>query len=490
VATDGAASVAAGRGGKRDSDGRAAAQPSAGNDGSGALSGLIPSVSDPPKGEVTLGTNAGAFGPWRAHQVIDAIAKETATAVTGKIAKEIATAVTGKAEPMLSARVLVVGDRSVLSGDWTARQVGYTLARLEHRLDTLREQLTAGRETLKQAIRDLADPGSATNAGKRGPGDVGLRVNDREVSEPAVKAAPDPAGALDDAVDLLDLIRTDYTLTANTVTPGPAELVTLTAAHLAKLGLWVETDVLAIVGDSPCMKAFSELLGNRDTSVELLFELERDLVPLGDSSSGPASAGPASTGAASRATGQARALADYARQVISDVDTATSALTTAPPGGQAPLYTAACRERLAFHGAAARDGAAAKDGMKDGITHVLYVSLDSIAADTVTRRSILGASGIVRFLAAGNGSWLLLDTDKGMITAGSQQSHADALSFSLVTGQATYDDGPSVPKARTPLTDPMAFTERAAKALVVALAILLAIIGILSLIAVARIAIY
>jgi hypothetical protein len=138
---------------------------------------------------------------------------------------------------------------------------------------------------------------------------------------------------------------------------------------------------------------------------------------------------------------------------------------------------AACRERLTADG-------------PNGITHVLYVSLDSVAADTVTRRSVLGASGILRFLAAGNGSWLLLDTEKGAVTAGSQQSHADVLSFSLVSGRATYSDGPSVPKASYPLTDPTALTERAAKILVVALAVLLAIAGVLSLIAVARIAIY
>jgi hypothetical protein len=219
------------------------------------------------------------------------------------------------------------------------------------------------------------------------------------------------------------------------------------------------------------MEKFSDLLGKRDKAVESLFELERDLASVGDK---PA-------GGAARVAGQARALTDYARQVISDVDTATGALTQAPQGGQSPLYAAACRERLAT-GSATNNAA--------GITHVLYVSLDSVAADTVTRRSVLGASGILRFLAAGNGSWLLLDTDKGILTAGSQQSHADVLSFSLVTGQATFNDGPSVPRTTSPLSDPTAITERAAKILVVALAVLLAIIGILSIIAVARIAIY
>jgi hypothetical protein len=460
VATDGATSVAAAdHGGKRDSGGGATAKPSSGNDGASAssLSGLIPSLSDAPKGEVTLGANAGAFGPWRAHQVIDAIAREIAGSVTGKL-------------PMLTARVLVVGDRSVLAGDWTARQVGYTLTRLEHRLEALRKQLKEGREKLEEDILGLTEAESATNATRPvDPSDSShpQAAHAEDLAEPPAKDAAGVPGALDSAVDLLDLIRTDYTLTASAVTPGPAELVTLTAAHLAKLGVRVESDVLAVAGDSPSLEKFSDLLGKRDKAVESLFELERDLASVGD---WPA-------GGAARVAGQARALTDYARQVISDVDTAASALTRAPRGGQSPLYVAACRERLAKGGVA-------------GITHVLYVNLDSVAADAVTRRSVLGASGILRFLAAGNASWLLLDTDKGILTAGSQQSHADVLSFSLVTGQATFNDGPSVPRTASPLSDPTAFTERAAKMLVVALVVLLAIIGILSLIAVARIAIY
>jgi len=43
-----------------------------------SLEDLVPAVTDAPKGEVTLGEKAGAFGPWRAHHVIDEIAKKIA----------------------------------------------------------------------------------------------------------------------------------------------------------------------------------------------------------------------------------------------------------------------------------------------------------------------------------------------------------------------------------------------------------------------------
>jgi hypothetical protein len=73
---------------------------------------------------------------------------------------------------------------------------------------------------------------------------------------------------------------------------------------------------------------------------------------------------------------------------------------------------------------------------------VLHVNLDALAADTVTRRSILGTSGIMRFLSAGNASWLLMDTSTGTISGGGQENLADLVSLSLDDGAASYQDPP------------------------------------------------
>ena len=60
------------------------------------------------------------------------------------------------------------------------------------------------------------------------------------------------------------------------------------------------------------------------------------------------------------------------------------------------------------------------------------------AADAVTRRSILGTSGRIRFLSSGNASWLLMNPADGAIAGGGQANLADVMSFGLDTGKAEF----------------------------------------------------
>ena len=70
------------------------------------LQGMLPTLpADAPTGQVTLSVSAGAFGPWRAHQVIDTIAL--------KVAKRVRDQLQSIDKP----RVLVVADPAVLDGD-------------------------------------------------------------------------------------------------------------------------------------------------------------------------------------------------------------------------------------------------------------------------------------------------------------------------------------------------------------------------------------
>ena len=46
-----------------------------------SLKSVLPTVTDAPKGEATLGDKAGGYGPWRAHGNIDEVARQIATAV-------------------------------------------------------------------------------------------------------------------------------------------------------------------------------------------------------------------------------------------------------------------------------------------------------------------------------------------------------------------------------------------------------------------------
>jgi hypothetical protein len=460
-----------------------------------SLKSLLPSVTDAPKGEVTLGDKAGAFGPWRAHEMIGAAAQQIA----------------GEVKPLLraqaAARVLVVNDRSLLEGDWTARHVRDTVTRLTRRIDALRAQLRAGQTKLDQCVRDYGEA-EARQLTSAAPQDAGRRT--AAETAPARRAPtgalpPGVPGALGAAVDLLGLIRTDYTVTASTVTPGPAELVTLTAARLAAAGVRVEADVFSTMRASPTMDKLTGLLNDRDDVVEMLYKLTETLAPVEAELAALAgriaviepqwaqAVADAKEEASVRAlqqavetlagqarsrelaAGPARALETYAQQVVADVDAAVTALLQAPAGGQAPLFTAAQRERLDR-----------QDGAQDAITHVLYVSLDAVAADTVTRRSILGASGVLRFLTATNASWLLLDTATGTIAKGSQNNNADLMTFSLETGEAAYGGTPQR-RAGSVIKDPMRALEGPVKFLVVVLAIVLIVFGLLSLLAVIRV---
>jgi hypothetical protein len=317
-------------------------------------------------------------------------------------------------------------------------------------------------------------------------------------------------GALGGAVDLLGFLRADYTLTAGSASATPAELVMLTAAHLAAMGVTVEADLFSTLPASPSAKKFTEVVNARDDVVEALSRLQRGLAPIeAELAAIGARIGPVekewTTAAADtkgdmtadalrtvgdrlarqaqrreKVAGPARTFVAYAVKVIADADTSIASLLRAPEAGHAPLFTAARRERL-------NDST----DVERRISHVLYVNLDALAADTVTRRSILGASGVIRFLTAGNASWLLLDATTGVVKAGGQQNLADMITLGLTTGQAKYDDVPAglahVPNDKK-IRDPLAWLEWPARVFVAALALVLAVVGVVSIVAVLKLA--
>lgn len=474
-----------------------------------SLKSVLPKVTDAPGTGVTLGDTGGAFGPWRAHQIIDAVAQQIAAEVRGKLN------VLNVKEP----RVLVVGDRSLIEGDWMAHYVRHTLDRLSRRMDVLHDRVRHGARGLDWNIG--FDIRRFTEYMARLPTTAARQEAPQAAGEPhsapegtlRSETAPAPAStgtvpvgvpaALGAAGDLLGLIGTDYTVTASTVTTGPAELVTLTAAHLVEAGLPVEADVFSTMRASPSMEKLDALLKARDGAVDELLEVAKGLIGIeaqlaavsvsvatleqvwanADAESEFARtalehaaelAGSVSRG--EETAGYARALVTHAQQIVTEVDAAVAALLQAPEGGQAPLFTAVRHERLK-----------AREGVQDVITHVLYVNLDAVAADTVTRRSVFGASGVLRFLAAGNASWLLLDTSNGAIVGGNQKSSADVMTFSLETGEAAYDDVPKLQRAQSALKDPLGALEGPARVLVVLLAAVLAVLGVLSAVAVIRV---
>jgi len=115
---------------------------------------------------------------------------------------------------------------------------------------------------------------------------------------------------------------------------------------------------------------------------------------------------------------------------------------------------------------------------------VLYASLDTVAADAVTRRSILGTSGLLRFLSAGNASWLLLDVATGDLAAGGQVSLADTMTYSLDSGQMQFDPSVVTPRSAAELTDPLVTLEGWARGVILLLAVALFLLGVGAVVAV------
>jgi hypothetical protein len=490
------------------------AQPSQGTSDatSPSLDNLVPTVTDAPKGQVTIGDKAGAFGPWRAHRVVDEIAKE----IAGQAVKQLGD--TGPAAP----RVLVVEDRLLLPGDWTAHYVRSTLVRMKNQLTVIGSQLDQQKTPLEEAIKKLGQEEPEPAAPAQDPSASGRRRS----SGPAAAAdatdaakTPDlPTGGLAAAINLLGLLRTDYTITATSVSAAPSELATLTAAHLtrtpavgdggAPVTVKVEADSFAITGPSPAAELFAGVLKLRDSTVMKLSGLQAILAPAqaeltaintrtttveqawaaaiadkkddgGDIALLQTILDTLAAQAARReqAIGAAATAATSAQQFVTDIDTAMTALLQVPAaGGDAPLYTAVRNERI---------GQAVSSRK---ITHVLYVNLDAIAADAVTRQSILGTSGRIRFLSAGNASWLLLNTADGAIAGGGQESLADVATFSLETGKAHFSTTGGLASSPADAGDPLDKLEFWAKGLVAVLAVVLFAVGVLSVIAVVRLA--
>ena len=439
-------------------------------------------ISDSPAGEVTLGEKAGAFGPWLAHRTLQSAATKIGGAVAG-------------VAPRLQGRLLVVSDRSLLGGAATARLVRDRLARLTVQLDELPAVLDA-------AAADLPD-GALQHHRRFGPaaearGEGGGEEPDEEASEKK-EDAPSPGSTLGAALDLLSLVRTDYTLTAASVTASPSELATLTAAALAGLAdLAVEVDGFTAAGGSPSLTAVDRLAKARDTGRSALATLEARLAPveaelvalrarisrLEDSWERWAvtkEVKPAG-GAALRerietlsdrvdertaVASPARSLADHAGGLLTEAGTALTALMQPAGDAESPLVTAVRWERL-------RAGAG---GAAQRIDHVLYVGIDQLAADTVTRRSLLGTSGRLTFLGAATVSWLLLDTGTGAVRIGGSFAAGTRLRFDLESGGSDLADlGSGGPLDE----DPLRKAEKTAAAGVLVIAVLLAVITVVA----------
>lgn len=460
---------------------------------------VAPKVEGAPTGATTVDKGAGSLGPWQAHARLQKIAGDIAAAARIPLTK-------GK-----DARVLVTEDQGVLEGDWAARIVSAESATLSRRLERLIERCTQSRTQLGRALeeyrnlwplavpsKDTAPRSESEPPVERGDPDVGLGASGTEEVTKATPAAI-ASGALASSVGLIGLLGADFTLSAVAVNARASELAVLTAGALVSGGadITVELASLGVVGASASLVRFRKILELRDRLTETVTDLQSAVGPVTAEQSDLLARIAAQEKVWTEAVGKSSAQADhleqtltalrersihlskavapaatfdaYARKVLEDVGTSLTALTKGQDGKEAPLLTAVRWERMRWT-----------------ITHVLYVSADSIATDVATRRSILGSSGVLQYISSANASWVLVDAKDSTVVGGGEAKGYDIMAHSLQNGVvetvASKTEAPAAQavilgKGRSQKTvirsleDPLAALENLARALVIALVI-------------------
>lgn len=468
-----------------------------------SLASYLPDVADLPKGETTLDAKAGALGAWRAHACVDGMAEKIAEVVDKKSKPP-----EGQND-QAHRRIVVVQDPAVLESEWVSRNVALVMRRARRRLGQLETDIAKVGEAFKKSLprppERCSESGSLydktvvdddVRSGVREP--VPATVTPEPPGMAALPSAVGVTGALGGAADLIGLLRNDFALTAGATTVAPNELTTLTIGHLAaKAGVHVEADLFGTVGDSGVLGGFADVLALRDRVAARLARLRERATPTETSLAGIvkqaemvakewASAAADAEGkktpdvlkkaydelvahatALEVAVGPVRSFLTSSTTVLSDVDASLAALLQPAGQGQAPLVTAARRERWL-------------GSPKDAVTHVLYVGTDLLATDTVTRRSFVGASGVVRFIAAGSASWQLLDLRARTVQGGRVDS-SSLTTLGLGTGKAAFASaGEGLQSGR--FHDPRVWIEVIATVFVAALAVVLAIVGVVSIV--------
>ncbi len=470
-----------------------------------ALGGLAPGIDDAPKGAVTLGEKAGSLGPWLAHRVLAEAGAEIAASVggLGLLAHSV---------------VLVTDDADLLVSDVLSRQVLGSMAARTTELGEVRPLISSAFATLEADIARYSAKETAPAQGA--DASVKLILEDL-IANPAVveaiakaagdaeaakgKAAAGAAAAQDcgpigAAVDLVRLLATDFTVTSAAVSVRSATLAVVTAGALAKTlaepaesNHHVVLDGLTVAAkDSPTLDLYGKLTSAASvTSLEIqklqskaaavaaeAAEYQGSVHKLQTAWTAAATSKDAAPGGADKvkaaldeltlrvtrrtsAATAAQTAAESAMAVVSAAHADLTALTTPDAKGVMPLVRTCSREGMHQNPAT--------------VTHVLHLEATNAGADVVTRRSVLGSSGRVTYLAGTNAAWALAEVATGHLRAGGATYPARQMTHDLTSGRSTE----SVIAAGADLgDDPLDKNEAWVRAGVLILALGIALLGV------------
>jgi len=415
------------------------------------LKASLPSPATKPlEGTVILGDKAGYMAELAAYAVLDHAADQITADAAAAInsAPLPAPAAVGldknapPPQPRLDGQsILLVSDPALVASDWPYRVVNDQLLRLN---DAVAGAATAvaGAAT---AVAGLVAPSKPEP--ERRP------AAEKLVGAPPAAAAASAVPAYVGAVaDVIGLFRTDYTITGRDVVLQPPALLAAAARRLRGLGANVIVDGFTLLSSGSVLDRFDQLRRGRDDLLVAITkldktviapeqaELDRRVALLAEQAAAydkQRDTGKEDTAIKQRvdelqaqvdeqtiATAGPAAASAQAHTVLDAVDAFVAAVTAAPQTGYPPLVAAAIRERL--H---------ATDETR--ISHVLCLTIGSAGGDTITRKSLFRASGIVGYVGGCQITHLMLDTAQGFLVTSGSQALTATLRYDLKSNRVT-----------------------------------------------------
>jgi hypothetical protein len=408
------------------------------------------------EGKVDVGTGAGYAAELVGHHAVEENA--------GKIVADVISLLRQSGGP---ARVLVVTDRDLVRSDYPRALVAGEMTTLRSGLQRLGAALDdvvlASPHFIDEWLASLSADGQRAGPQLESLGSAAAETAAEPApaaeaaADSATSAAPSIASALGVAADVASFLRTDYAMTARTVTMTSATLATIVAGRLGRGSdpSKVFLDAFDVVRqDSATYQGFLTLCSERDQVERRKTEIESAISPLkahrdalaADLEKGRAALTTAigekkgagvldllrrEIATTSRELVRTRTLVDPATVVLGSVDRYLEAIdlfrtevTAVPASGYPLLVSAAIRDLL-------HDGA-------QQLTHVLFVSSDSVGGEVVTRRTLFGESGVISFIGGSSTSWALMRVDDGAVVEGRQERSMNRLAYNLGSGKAAW----------------------------------------------------
>lgn len=368
-----------------------------------ALAALTPTL-EPLTGKASVDEKSGYVGELVAYAALD-------DALTHVVNRVHAAGPTG---------VLVVEDRALLTSCWSYAAIDGETTRLTGAVREVAELVTG------------AEPAAADDGHPRRLLALAPLVPLLTAAVTGLGALPKVAGV---AADLAGMFRTEYSFAGRSMSPQGTPVVAETARLLRGRGVRVFVDGFRVPRQSPLLHRVGDLRA-------AVHDLRVAAVPLRASAAAAAAAvttaeaaataartafleaaaaGPVpkalttaqTTAAQTLARAQERAAAPQALVALVDTvaaaaDAFVAAVTAAGPQGEAPpLAAAQLREHLMADDAATRT-----------VSHVLFVSLDSVGAETAVREKRFGPDDVTFVVGGLQVSFLLLDVEQDEVVDG------------------------------------------------------------------------